>query len=274
MSLIFLAGITMEGYGFICMVLLSFVIAYLLPYSSKNKEKPGCLLVGIVAIIVWFILNFPILISISIIKDGTILQQQVLLASWIVIIAIIIYVFLDKKVNGLKSMFLRVLLLIVCCIFFILFLTLFFGMIYFLYQRLYTHEQDGAPIWAVFLCIFFTATLILCIYSWLISDNICDKTIKINKKTTFYSLEKAKLKPEFVIELNLSQTKIDTFPMDILQFKNLKHLILNHNNIKEIPNELNQLQHLVGIDLSNNPISDTEKYRIRKLFSKDVEIVF
>ncbi|AWK07368.1 hypothetical protein HYN56_06195 [Flavobacterium crocinum] len=143
-------------------------------------------------------------------------------------------------------------------------------MAFYVYQRLFTTEKSGDPVWAAFLCIFFIAALILAGFG-LLSRN---KEEKKKEKTTFYNLNDAKLKPELVIELDLSKTKLTVFPEEILHFKNLKFLILSNNELTDIPNEINKLQKLIGLDLSHNPISDLEKSRIRKLLSKEVEIVF
>ena len=59
-----------------------------------------------------------------------------------------------------------------------------------------------------------------------------------------------------------------------MALKNLKFLVLSHNEISEIPNDINKLHKLIGLDLSHNPISDLERNRLRKLLSKEVEIVF
>ncbi|OXB00738.1 hypothetical protein B0A81_20475 [Flavobacterium plurextorum] len=87
-------------------------------------------------------------------------------------------------------------------------------------------------------------------------------------------MAEAKLKPQLVIELDLSKNKLSRFPDEVLQFKNLKFLVLSHNEISEIPNDINKLHKLIGLDLSHNPISDLERNRLRKLLSKEVEIVF
>ncbi|NWK99224.1 hypothetical protein DM790_00115 [Flavobacterium collinsii] len=143
-------------------------------------------------------------------------------------------------------------------------------MAYYIYVRLFTSEKNDDPIWPAFLCIFFIASLILAGFG-LLNRN---KEEKKKEKTTFYNLDEAKLKSELVIELDLSKQQLKIFPVEILQFKNLKFLVLSDNEIAEIPNEINKLQKLIGLDLSQNPISDLERNRIRKLLSKEVEIVF
>jgi hypothetical protein len=270
MSLIFLTGLTLHGYVFLGMILLSLLIAYIWLSSSNKKEKVGCFSVGLAGLIIWFVLMFPTFISIEIIETATTAVKIAVVVFWALVFATVAYIGIAKNPAGVKKILFRVFKYIIVTIFLGLFLVLFFGMAYFLYLRFFTHEKDDAPVWAVFLCIFFVATLILAVFGFLIKNKESDK----KEKTTFYDLETAKLKPESVVELDLANSKIDVFPLAILQFKNIQFLVLNNNNISEIPNEVNQLQSLIGIDLSNNPISDLERNKIRRLFSKEVEIVF
>lgn len=270
MSLIFLAGLTPAGYVFLGVIALSFLIAYLWLKSSGKKEKLGCFPIGLTALIIWFVLMFPVFISLEIIQNGILATKIGLAVFWILIIGFLAYVIFSKNRKRVKEVvfliFRNILYLIILC----LFLTLLLGMIYYVYLNLFTHEKDDAPIWTVLLCIFFIASLILAAFGLFIQS----KEGKKKEKTTFYNLEEAKLKPESVVELNLSKTKMDEFPVAIFQFTNLKFLILSNNNISEIPNDINKLKLLIGLDVSNNPISDLERNRIRKLLSKDVEIVF
>jgi hypothetical protein len=270
MSLIFLMGLTPAGYGFIGVFLLSFLFANILMNPSGKEEKTGCVAIGFVALIISFVLMFPFSISFGILENGPTEARIAVIVFWVLVLATVVYVGITKSQAGFKRGFFKVFKFLIFAIFLALFLVLFFGMAYFLYLRFFTHEKDDAPIWVVFLCIFFVATLILAVFGFLIQNKEANK----KEKTTFYDLEAAKLKPESVVELNLSNTKIDVFPVAILQFRNIKFLALNNNNISEIPNEINQLQLLIGIDLSNNPISDLERNKIRKLLSKEVEIVF
>jgi hypothetical protein len=270
MSLIFLAGLTPFGYGFLGVMALSVLIAYIWLKSSGKKEKMGCLSVGLTAFVIWFALMFPTAISFSIIEHGTKIAQIGVAVFWVLIFALAAYVIFSKNRTGVKKVLLMIFKNVLFLIIFGLFLTLFGGLVYFVYLRLFTHEKDDSPIWVAFLCIFFVASLILAAVGLLIQS----KEGKKKEKTTFYKLEEAKLKPDMVVELNLANAKIDVFPTAILQFKNIKFLILNNNNISEIPNEVNKLQQLIGLDLSNNPISDSERNKIRRLLSNQVEIVF
>lgn len=270
MSLIFLAGLTPFGYGFLGVMVLSVLIAYMWLKSSGKKEKMGCFSIGFTAFIIWFALMFPVAISFSIIENGTKIIQIAVAVFWFLVIVFAAYVIFSKNRTGVKKVLFVIFKNILFLIVLGLFLTMLGGLAYFVYLRLFTHEKDDSPIWVAFLCIFFLASLILAAAGLLIQRKEGMK----KEKSTFYKLEEAKLKPEMVVELNLSNTKLDTFPVAILQFKNIKFLILSHNNITEIPNEVNKLQQLIGLDLSNNPISDSERNKIRRLLSNQVEIVF
>lgn len=270
MTLIFLAGLTPAGYGFIGVLLLSFLLAYLWLRSSKKGEKIGCVSVGFVALLIWFVLMFPTFITFSIIENGNETAQIGLIIFWTLILGLVIYFAVSKNTTTGKRIILSFFKYLLYLIFAGLFLVLFFGMVYYVYLRLFTTEKQGDPVWVAFLCIFFVAVLILAGKGILIQN----KEGKKKEKTTFYDLQKAKLKPESVVELDLADTKLKEFPEEILKFKNLKFLTLSNNEISEIPNEINKLQFLIGINLSNNPISDQERSRIRKLLSKEIEIVF
>lgn len=270
MTLIFLAGLTPFGYGFIGVLLLSFLLAYLWLRSSKKGEKIGCLAVGFTGLLIWFVLMFPTFFTFSIIENGNATAKIGLIIFWVLLLGLVAYFILAKNTTSVKNFIFTILKYLIGLIFLGLFLVLFFGMIFYVYQRLFTTEKQGDPVWPAFLCIFFIAGLILAGIGLLNRNKEEEK----KEKTTFYDLEKAKLKPESVIELDLADTKLKVFPEEILKFRNLKFLTLSNNEISEIPNEINKLQFLIGIDLRNNPISDQEKNRIRRLLSKEIEIVF
>ncbi|SFC61124.1 leucine-rich repeat domain-containing protein [Flavobacterium phragmitis] len=270
MTLIFLAGLTPFGYAFIGVILLSFLLAYLWLKSSHTKQKAGCLSVGFTALLIGFVLMFPVLFSFAIIQNGSEIGIIGVAVFWVLVLGLMVYFLTAKNTTAVKKVIFSILKYCLYLIVFGLFLTLVLGMAYYIYVRLFTTEKRDDPIWTAFLCIFFLASLILAGFG-LLNRN---KEEKKKEKTTFYSLDQAKLKSELVIELDLSKQQLKTFPEEILHFKNLKFLILSHNEISDIPNEINKLQKLVGLDLSNNPISDLERSRIRKLLSKEVEIVF
>ncbi len=270
MTLTFLAGLTPFGYAFIGVILLSFLIAYLWLKSSNKEQKGGCFSIGLTALIIGFVLMFPVFFSFAIIENGNKIGIIGVVVFWVLILGLVVYFFTAKKTTAVKKVLFSLLKYCFYLIILGLFLTLVLGMAYYIYVRLFTLEKKDDPIWPAFLCIFFIAILILAGFG-ILSKN---KEEKKKEKTTFYNLDEAKLKSELVIELDLSKAQLKVFPEEILHFKNLKFLILSHNQITEIPNEINKLQKLVGLDLSHNPISDLERNRIRKLLSKEVEIVF
>ncbi|OIV42627.1 leucine-rich repeat domain-containing protein [Flavobacterium johnsoniae] len=270
MKLIFLAGLTPFGYGFIGVLLLSFLLAYFWLKSTNKDNKPGCISIGFAAMLIWFVLMFPTFITFTIIENGNEIAKIGVTVFWILVLALIVYFITAKDTAKVKKVIFSFFKYLLYLIFLGLFLVLFFGMAYYVYLRLFTSEKNEDPVWVSFLCIFFVASLILAGFG-LLNRN---KEEKKKEKSTFYNLEEAKRKPELVVELDLSKTKLEVFPEEILKFKNLKFLILSENEISEIPNEINKLRFLIGIDLSKNTISDQEKNRIRKLLSKEVEIIF
>lgn len=270
MILIFLGGLTPFGYAFIGIVLLSFLISYLWLKSSTKKENLGCFSIGIPALIIWFILMFPTFLSFEIMENDNVIAKWGVLIFWLFIFGLVVYFLTAKNTTTVKNIIFSFFKYILFLIFLSLFLVLYLGMFYYIYLRLFTAEKNNDPVWVAFLCIFFVCVLTVIIVGYLVRGKQEDK----KQKTTFYTLEEAKLKPELVIELNLSKKQLNQFPDEILQFKNLKFLILSHNEINEIPNEINKLHKLIGLDLSNNPISDVERSRLRRLLTKEVEIVF
>ncbi|SHG11605.1 leucine-rich repeat domain-containing protein [Flavobacterium johnsoniae] len=270
MNLIFLAGLTPFGYGFIGVLLLSFILAYFWLKSNKKESKPGCVSIGFAGIIIWFVLMFPTFITFSVIENGNTAAKIGTGIFWFLVLLLILYFKFAKNTASVKNLIFTFFKYLFYLIVLGLFLVLFFGMAYYVYQRLFTTEKNEDPVWPAFLCIFFLASLILAGFGLLNKNK--EETKKV--KSTFYNLKEAKLKPESVVELDLSKSKLNQFPLEILGFKNLKFLILSHNEISEIPNDINKLHKLIGLDLSHNPISDAERNKIRRLLSNEVEIVF
>lgn len=270
MTLMFLAGLTPFGYAFIGVVLLSFLISYLWLRPSNKKNNLGCVSIGILALIIGFILMFPTTITFEIMEGDNVNAKLGMLVFWVFILGLVVYFLVAKKTTNVKNILLSFLKYILLLIFLGLFLVMYFGMAYYIYLRLLTTEKNADPVWMAFLCIFFLAVLTVVIAGLLIKNKEADK----KQKSSFYALEEAKLKSDLVEELDLSNKQLNKFPDEILQFRNLKFLTLSHNDIHEIPNEINKLHKLIGLDLSHNPISDIERNRLRKLLSKEVEIVF
>lgn len=75
----------------------------------------------------------------------------------------------------------------------------------------------------------------------------------------FSSLEDAMKKPSEVKRLSLAQNGLNSFPLEILQFKNLESLILWENNIVEIPEEIGNLSKLKELNLANNRLKQLPK---------------
>lgn len=275
MKLFFLATLAPGAFFLLGIFIVSFGLAYFWLKPVKGDEKEGCggcLSIGIAGIVIMLVLLFPIIISVEIFNRGVQIEQIALLLFWVLVFTFFGYVVFAKDRAKVKKFTFSLFAKIFLSIGAIMFLVLFLGMVKFLYVRFFTNEQDNSPIWVSFICIFFVAVIVFIASGFIIKYKDDDKNKK--EKTFYVNLDKAKLKPDFVVELDLSDSKLDSFPMEILQFKNLKFLILSDNNISEIPSDINKLKKLVGLDISRNPISVEERNRLRTLLSSRVEVVF
>lgn len=88
----------------------------------------------------------------------------------------------------------------------------------------------------------------------------------------FTSLTEALKTPDQVTALDLHFQGLTKFPLEILQFRNLRKLNLSLNFLEEIPAEIDQLQQLEELDLSGNqffstkpPYSRLSKLRVLRL---------
>ena len=70
----------------------------------------------------------------------------------------------------------------------------------------------------------------------------------------YRSISEAKANPDQVFRLNLSKTKLDSFPAEILLFKNLRELDLSKNRLHSLPPEIGQLTQLKRLNLANNKL--------------------
>jgi Leucine-rich repeat (LRR) protein len=70
----------------------------------------------------------------------------------------------------------------------------------------------------------------------------------------FHSLSEALVNPDKVFRLNLSKSKLDTFPPQIFLFKNLTELDLSKNKIEVMPEAIGNLVHLRKLNLANNKL--------------------
>jgi len=144
------------------------------------------------------------------------------------------------------------------------------AMAYFVYQRLFTHEKDDAPMWSVLLCIFFLSVLLFVI----IGNIFKDKKGRKDGKTDFDNLEEALLTPEAVSSLSLSGKGLSTFPSDIYKFINLINLDLSNNQLSTLPLQIADLKYLASVKLSNNPVDDQERARLRRNLPPELELIF
>ena len=61
---------------------------------------------------------------------------------------------------------------------------------------------------------------------------------------------------KFISTLDLSNSNLQNFPVEIFELKNLKKLNLSNNEISKIPSDIVKLKRLEHLDLSNNKISN------------------
>ncbi len=73
------------------------------------------------------------------------------------------------------------------------------------------------------------------------------------------SLQEALQHKDSVITLVLKKQKLHSFPMEILELKNLERLDISRNFIKEIPPQIQQLKHLHYINAAQNLLSSLPK---------------
>jgi Leucine-rich repeat (LRR) protein len=82
----------------------------------------------------------------------------------------------------------------------------------------------------------------------------CAQDLPENVKT-WTSPEEALRQPDSVQALRLVRKRLDAFPKEILQFKNLRVLDLRKNRIAVLPPEIGSLRHLITLDLSRNRLT-------------------
>jgi Leucine-rich repeat (LRR) protein len=82
-----------------------------------------------------------------------------------------------------------------------------------------------------------------------------EKELIYNDTTYIYrSIAEASANPDKVFRLNLSKTRLDSFPIQVCSFKNLQELDLSKNRIEEVPPEIGQLVNLRRLNLANNQL--------------------
>ncbi|HNP49743.1 MAG TPA: hypothetical protein PKL85_12950, partial [Bacteroidia bacterium] len=83
-----------------------------------------------------------------------------------------------------------------------------------------------------------------------------ETAVVLHDSTYIYrSLKEARQNPENVYRLNLSKSKLDTFPADIFLFTHLVELDLSRNRIDSVPPQIGQLSNLVRLNLANNKLT-------------------
>lgn len=259
--MIFSLSITPIGYAFFALLLLSFYISYQW-LKGKTDKKPGCLSIGFTSVILFLILMFPVLFSISFYEAGSQPVKIGIASGWILLIGFYFVAKITNKTKSFWSVILTLLKYILFAIFLGLFCVLYFGMLYYVYKIIFTNQEPDFVLWAGFLCVFFTAVLTFI----LLSLPLMEKQGK--DASTFYDLKKALKKPEIVTRLDLKASNLTEFPIEVLTMPNIQHLDLSQNSITDIPLEIKRLTKLQNIYLKNNPISVANKVRLRKEFSK------
>lgn len=257
--MIILLSITPAGYAVFGLLLLSFYIAY--KWLKRDTEKnPGCMSVGITSVIVFFVLMFPVLFSISFYESGSQPVKIGIASAWVLLIGFYFVAKISNKTKNFWSVILTILKYALFTIFLVLFCILYFGMFYYVYKVIFTNQEPNFELWAGFLCVFFTSVLTVILFSL----PLMDKGSK--DPSTFYDLKKALKNPEIVTRLDLKASNLTEFPLEVLTMPNLQYLELSQNNITVIPFEIKRLSKLQDLYLKNNPISVASKVRLRKEF--------
>lgn len=87
------------------------------------------------------------------------------------------------------------------------------------------------------------------------------------KGKVYTNLKLAMAEPDSVHILRLRRKKLDAFPTEVFQFKNLQELDLGNNRITEIPANIGELEKLEILNLERNKIKVVGKEigRLRRL---------
>jgi hypothetical protein len=257
--MLLLASITPFGFSVFGLLILSFYLSYKWLQGDK-KEKPGCFSLGLSTLIVFSILMFPLAFSVGIFESGSLYAKIGVVAFWVVLFGGFFYAKATKKTGSFWKIIWTILKYVLGAIFLGLFCILYFGMFFYVYQVLFTDEQQDFQLWAGIICVIFTSILSLIIFSLPIMQN------PIKEKSTFYDLKKALKKPEEVTKLDLTLQNLTEFPIEILQMPNIKYLNLSNNKISTIPLEIKKLNRLDELYLKNNSIKVSDRVRMRKEF--------
>lgn len=254
--------ITSAGYLFLIISLLSVGLAKL---WLIKKKKSGNAILFLTSILIWFALMLPGMISLTFFESGNTIIRTAVVAFWVVVAGVCWFYSRSKKTFSVISLMMSLFV----GIGFLMLLGMMGGMGYFVYLRMFTHEKDDAPTWAVFLCIFFLAVLLLIFLGKIFEG----KSRKIDK-TDFNNLQEALQFPELVLSLNLSGQNLSSFPTQIFNFQNLAELDLSNNQFTTLPTEIGKMKKLSKIRLTNNPFTDQERAHLRRSLPQELELIF
>lgn len=205
------------------------------------------------------------MISLTLFENGNTLIRAAIVLFWVLAAGLGWFYSRSKRTFSAIS----VMMSLFVGIGFLMLLGMMGGMGYFIYLRIFTHEKDDAPVWAVFLCIFFLAVLLLILLGKLFEG----KSRKIDK-TEYNNLQEALQFPELVFNLDLSGQNLRSFPTQIFNFPNLAELDLSNNQFTTLPTEIGKMKKLSKIRLTNNPLTDQERANLRRSLPQELELIF
>lgn len=84
----------------------------------------------------------------------------------------------------------------------------------------------------------------------------CDVQAQLHHDSVevFKSMDEALLNPDAVQHLKLKRCKLEEWPLDLTQFKNLLILDLSHNKIADLPADLSAYSNLMELNLTGNKL--------------------
>lgn len=86
------------------------------------------------------------------------------------------------------------------------------------------------------------------------SDPVSGNVAIGDTNKVYRNLTEALLSPDQVYRLDLSRRRLDSVPMEIFQFRNLRELNLSRNKLEFLPVEISSLVKLERLDLANNKL--------------------
>lgn len=78
--------------------------------------------------------------------------------------------------------------------------------------------------------------------------------MEVDSNRIFRTMRDALASPEHVYRLDLSRKHLDSLPLEIFQFMNLRELNLSKNKIQQLSSDISKLSKLERLDLSNNKL--------------------